>query len=255
MAILLSRCVDTYLINKDILIMKNKKLFIVLTTCLFNLLTLTSITLSILALNKSDNYLTLREGKDGSNGKDGIKGDTGPQGPQGNQGLQGPKGDKGEQGPQGDQGLQGPKGDKGDPGRDGKDGFSFLTGSGEPSSSIGKDGDTYLDIATKKLYKKESGSWTAISDLGSTSTSEVEHTITISSDLTNGQIITYPEHSQKEGRDVLIYLIPNTGMKVSSLLVNEVEIETKPISSIENLYSYMVESEDLLISAEFSVSL
>lgn len=249
MAILLSRCVDTYLINKDILIMKNKKLFIVLTTSLFTLLTLTSITLSILTLNKSKNYLTLRDGKDGSDGKDGIKGDTGPQGPQGEQGPAGP------QGPQGDQGLKGPKGDKGDPGRDGKDGFSFLTGSGEPSSSIGKDGDTYLDIATKKLYKKESGSWTVISDLGSTSTSEVEHTITISSDITNGQIITYPEHSQKEGRDVLIYLIPNTGMKVSSLLVNEVEIETKPISSIENLYSYMVESEDLLISAEFSVSL
>ena len=249
MAILLSRCVDTYLINKDILIMKNKKLFIVLTTSLFTLLTLTSITLSILTLNKSKNYLTLRDGKDGSDGKDGIKGDTGPQGPQGEQGPAGP------QGPQGDQGLKGPKGDKGDPGRDGKDGFSFLTGSGEPSSSIGKDGDTYLDIATKKLYKKESGSWTVISDLGSTSTSEVEHTITISSDLTNGQIITYPEHSQKEGRDVLIYLIPNTGMKVSSLLVNEVEIETKPISSIENLYSYMVESEDLLIRAEFSVSL
>ena len=235
--------------------MKNKKLFIVLTTCLFNLLTLTSITLSILALNKSENYLTLREGKDGSNGKDGIKGDTGPQGEQGPAGPQGPKGDQGLQGPKGDQGLQGPKGDQGDPGRDGKDGLCFLTGSGEPSSSIGKDGDTYLDIATKKLYKKESGSWTAISDLGSTSTSEVEHTITISSDLTNGQIITYPEHSQKEGRDVLIYLIPNTGMKVSSLLVNEVEIETKPISSIENLYSYMVESEDLLIRAEFSVSL
>lgn len=249
MAILLSRCVDTYLINKDILIMKNKKLFIVLTTSLFTLLTLTSITLSILTLNKSKNYLTLRDGKDGSDGKDGIKGDTGPQGPQGEQGPAGP------QGPQGDQGLKGPKGDKGDPGRDGKDGFSFLTGSGEPSSSIGKDGDTYLDIATKKLYKKESGSWTVISDLGSTSTSEVEHTITISSDITNGQIITYPEHSQKEGRDVLIYLIPNTGMKVSSLLVNEVEIETKPISSIENLYSYMVESEDLLIRAEFSVSL
>lgn len=229
--------------------MKNKKLFIVLTTCLFNLLTLTSITLSILALNKSENYLTLREGKDGSDGKDGIDGIKGDTGPQGEQGPAGP------QGPKGDQGLQGPKGDQGDPGRDGKDGLCFLTGSGEPSSFIGKDGDTYLDIATKKLYKKESGSWTAISDLGSTSTSEVEHTITISSDLTNGQIITYPEHSQKEGRDVLIYLIPNTGMKVSSLLVNEVEIETKPISSIENLYSYMVESEDLLISAEFSVSL
>lgn len=235
--------------------MKNKKIFIVLTTSLFTLLTLTSITLSILALNKSKNYLTLKDGKDGSDGKDGedgMKGETGPQGPQG------PKGDQGEPGltgEKGDIGPAGPKGDKGDPGRDGKDGFSFLTGSGEPSSSIGKDGDTYLDIATKKLYKKESGSWTAISDLGSTSTSEVEHTIAISSDITNGQIITYPEHSQKEGRDVLIYLIPNTGMKVSSLLVNEVEIETKPISSIENLYSYMVESEDLLIRAEFSVSL
>lgn len=42
----------------------------------------------------------------------------------------------------------------------GIDGLSFLTGVGAPNNSLGNNGDTYLDVSTGKLYKKENGTYT-----------------------------------------------------------------------------------------------
>lgn len=50
-------------------------------------------------------------------------------------------------------------------GNDGKDGISFLSDKGAPSKSLGNDGDTYMDVLTADIYKKEDGVWTKISNL------------------------------------------------------------------------------------------
>lgn len=44
-------------------------------------------------------------------------------------------------------------------------GATFLSGSGAPASSSGNDNDYYIDTGNGNLYKKESGSWTLISNL------------------------------------------------------------------------------------------
>lgn len=53
-------------------------------------------------------------------------------------------------------------------GENGKDGSTWITGEGAPTeSTIAKQGDMYLDILNKKIYLKESNSWTKIMNIES----------------------------------------------------------------------------------------
>lgn len=80
-------------------------------------------------------------------------------GADGAQGLQGPEG------PQGPQGPQGPAGNDGNDGKDGKDGNSFYSDFGNPADDFGIDGDTYLNLDTFDIFKKEEGKWNRVANM------------------------------------------------------------------------------------------
>jgi hypothetical protein len=74
----------------------------------------------------------------------------------------GPQGVTGPQGPIGFTGLQGEKGEKGEKG---EDGYSFLSGINDPLITIGKLNDTYLNLITGKIYKKNENEWVQLGSL------------------------------------------------------------------------------------------
>ncbi|MDD6469166.1 MAG: InlB B-repeat-containing protein [Bacilli bacterium] len=103
------------------------------------------------------------DGVDSNVSAEGAKGETGPQGP---------AGDKGDTGATGPQGPAGEKGDTGEQGEPGTPGSSFLSGLTNPSDSEGRDGDTYLNITTGDIFKKNDGFWEKMGNMkGGDSTS------------------------------------------------------------------------------------
>ena len=109
------------------------------------------------------------KGTAGTNGAQGNQGPTGPQGSQGVQGRQGPTGAQGDlgaqgfqgrqgpTGPQGFQGNQGPTGPQGNTGAVGDNGFNgTLSGFGDPAIQGEFHGQTYVDLASGRVFRWDS---------------------------------------------------------------------------------------------------